>query len=123
LAFERADGGRFHGRMRLSKTTRLGNATMIRFRDGVLRTADGDVPVTFRPHGSPLVHALSWPEAFAGWVGKTVFERQIEDFVAAARGERPPRVPTAAGVDQARLAEALYAARQPLTHDWRAEAA
>ncbi|MFN3287555.1 MAG: hypothetical protein ACK40H_03835, partial [Sphingomonadaceae bacterium] len=99
-----------------------GNATMIRFRDGVMKVPDGDVAPSFRAHGSGIVHTLAWPDAFADFVGKTAFERQIEAFVATVRGERPPAVSIEEAVGQVKLVASLYAARQPLVEDWRAEA-
>ncbi len=121
FGFARPDGGRFRGYARWSKTARLGNATMIRFRDGVMKVPDGDVAPSFRAHGSGIVHTLAWPDAFADFVGKTAFERQIEAFVATVRGERPPAVSIEEAVGQVKLVASLYAARQPLVENWRAE--
>jgi predicted dehydrogenase len=111
------------GRAHWSKTAKLGNATMIRFRDGVLKVPDGDVAPSYRAHGSAIVHTLAWPSAFAGFVGRTAFERQLEAFIATARGEQPPAVTVAEAVEQVRLVADLYAARTPLVQDWRAEPA
>ena len=115
------DGRSVPARAHWSKTARLGNATMIRFRDGVLKVPDGEVPPRFRAHGSAIVHSLTMPTAFADFVGRTVFERQLEAFVAAARGQREPAVTLDEAVEQVRLVARLYAARQPLVQDWRAE--
>lgn len=120
--FDAPGGHTVRGRFHMSKTAKLGNATMIRTDRGVIRVADGEVPVTFRPHGSAMVHTLGLPGALDGFMGKTVFERQLEDFAAAIREKRDARVTPEQGLEQVRLVEALYAARRPLQADWRAAA-
>jgi predicted dehydrogenase len=48
----------------------------------------------------------------------TVFGRQLADFVAAIRGERPPAVTATEGRRVVALAESCYALRQPLRLPW-----
>lgn len=111
--------GGVRGRFQFSKTARLANATVVRTERGRLRIGD---EVVFEPEGSAFRHRLALPGAFAGLVGKTVFERQLESFVGAVRERRTPVVDGTAGLVQIRLLGALYAARQPLELDWRSAA-
>ena len=111
--------GGVRGKVQFSKTARLANATVIRTDRGRIMLTD---EVVFRPEGSTISHRLALPDAFAGFVGKNVFERQLEDFIGAVRERREPRVNGEAGVKQIHLLSALYAAREPLHYDWRGEA-
>jgi predicted dehydrogenase len=69
------------------------------------RGRDGGAPDS----GAPDSGATS----FAG-----AFERQLADFVAAARERREPRVPGREGRRAVALVEACYARRRPLELPW-----
>jgi predicted dehydrogenase len=49
---------------------------------------------------------------------RTVFDRQLADFLAAARGEGPPLVGGAEARQAVALVEACYARREPLRWPW-----
>src|SRR5579883_2081463 len=66
----------------------------------------------FAPAGTP-----PFPE------GVSSFQLQLEDFVAACRGQRKPLVDAEQGLASLRLLEKLYANRTALAEPWRGSAA
>lgn len=116
--FNTADGRTIAGRMQFSKTAQLADELVVRTGQGLLILPDGDFIVRFRPHGSSIVYTLDDSGPKPERVGRNTFEREIEDFVNAVRGNTAPRVDGKAARESVRLLTDLYSVRQPLPHPW-----
>lgn len=105
----RSRGLEIDGSMLFSKLVRLDAGVALRTERGVLATGVLGSPVLWRGDDDRFVTAEfrhgdppRWrPEA-------TVFQRQLEDFIEACRGEHPPAVPAEIGLQSVRLLGALY---------------
>jgi predicted dehydrogenase len=71
-------------------------------------------PVILRPTAHPDVEATLRAREPEPGPRRKHYQRQLEDFVDAARTGREPMVPLREGLESLRLIEAFYAARRPL---------
>jgi predicted dehydrogenase len=109
------DTGVVRGMARFSKTVTLDAGVVVETDAGIVLLKDRtDAPVTFRPHDDAGVEQLFVPRGKTDAPG-TEFVRQLEDFVGAVRGGRPPLVSGRQGLQSMRLIEDLYSRRMPLT--------
>jgi predicted dehydrogenase len=122
FVFQRPDG-RIHGAARYSKTGALPAGLVVETERGLIRLRDNDdAEIEFFPHERKAV-ALTYKRR-----GKprfdpnvSVFQHQIEDFVAAVRESRNPMVDGRQGLASMKLIEDLYASRQTAAPDWYLE--
>lgn len=119
LRFDAAGGG-FAGRVRLSRTVALQPGLALRTERGTLLLRDGaDAALRFRPAERPgLECRLARSAGPLVPEGVTMFQSQLEDFVAACRGAGPPMVSAEQGILAIRLVQDLYARRTPLPMGW-----
>ncbi len=109
---------RLAGSARFSRTVQLPGGIAVESERGIALLAESPTaPVRFRPHGSAYESELRPRAGVDEAVAKGIFRLQLEDFVAAVRERRSPRVDARAGLECARLVEALYAMRRPLASD------
>ena len=115
-----APGGGFVGRARLSRTVALQPGFALRTERGTVLLRDGaDAALRFRPVERPgLECRLARSAGPLVPEGVTMFQSQLEDFVAACRGGGPPMVSADHGILAIRLVQDLYARRSPLKTDW-----
>ena len=103
-----------HGVGRYSKTVALPGGLVIDTEAGIVKLADTDeAEITLLPRDRPGVETVvrhrSGAEAFNA--AKSVFQLQVEDFVAACRTRRRPMIDVEEGLESQRLFERLYATR------------
>ncbi|MBV8380371.1 MAG: Gfo/Idh/MocA family oxidoreductase [Paucibacter sp.] len=124
FVFER-DGARIEGATRYSKTGALPAGLVIETERGIVKLADhdhaeiellpggrADVSLTYKRRGKPRFDPAV-----------SVFQHQIEEFVAAAREKRSPLVDGRQGLASMRLIEQLYSRRRTAVSDWYSETA
>jgi predicted dehydrogenase len=112
--------GPLEGRVRLSKTVALHSGFVLETERGIAVLPEGEqATIAFRPHGEPAVEATIRRPAPPRQARRARhYQLQLEDFAAACRTRREPRVPAAHGLDSLRLIESFYACRRPLDVDW-----
>ncbi|MGA9868994.1 MAG: Gfo/Idh/MocA family oxidoreductase [Acetobacteraceae bacterium] len=102
-------GLRIDGSMLFSKLVRLDSGVALRTERGVLATGGNGSPVLWRSGDSSIVTAELRPSAPPSWRPEaSLFQRQLDDFIQACRGEHPPAVPAEVGVQSVRLLQELY---------------
>jgi len=110
----------FEGVARYSKTVKLPAGMVVETELGYVVLADHDeAEILFRPHAKAGVEQVirrrggpSQPRQ------RDVTLLQLEDFVAACREKRLPRVDGRQGLESLKLLEALYAHRRTMEADW-----
>ncbi|MEO9190477.1 MAG: Gfo/Idh/MocA family oxidoreductase [Acetobacteraceae bacterium] len=118
----RSRGLRIDGSMLFSKLVRLDAGVAVRTELGTLATGVLGSPVLWRRSESPAVTAELRSAGIGSWdPRKTVFQRQLEDFIEACRGEHPPAVPAETGLQSVRLISALYGTRLPTSGEMARE--
>jgi predicted dehydrogenase len=97
-----------------SKVVSLPESTVVQTTDGLLiMPSDAAETITFRPRRDPM---LEYEVRLPGHEPdpRTLYQRQLEDFILACRRVTKPCVDAAAGVRSVELLARLYAAREPL---------
>jgi predicted dehydrogenase len=104
----------FTGLARFSKTTSLAAGFVMETDRGTVLLKDRpDASVVLRPKGKPEIeHAIY---ATRPHPGGSEFLLQLEDFVAASRGQHPPMVTARQGQESMRLLDELYNNRRTET--------
>jgi predicted dehydrogenase len=117
----RRRGRSMSGTAQYSKTAQLKNGLAIDTDAGiVLLPETEEADIIFRPAGQDDVeHRLVARRRAAG---RSAFQLQLEDFVAASRQRRAPLVDGRQGLESLRLIEQLYASRRSASVDWYAPA-
>lgn len=115
--FEYRDAGReVSGSAIFSKVISLPESTVVETTDGLLvMPSDGAETITFRPRRDP---GLEYEVRLPGQPRdpRSLYQRELEDFVMACRSGTSPCVDAATGVQSLELLGRLYAARTPLKH-------
>ncbi|MEO8715173.1 MAG: Gfo/Idh/MocA family oxidoreductase [Acetobacteraceae bacterium] len=105
----RSRGLRIDGSMLFSKLVRLDAGVAMRTELGTLATGVYGSPVLWRGADRPgVVAELRGVRASRWHPDKTVFQRQLEDFIEACRRQHPPAVTAEAGLQSVRLINELY---------------
>lgn len=108
------------GMVRYSKTGALPAGLVVETELGLLKLADNDTAdIEFRPRGrdsAVITYKRRGKPRFDPAV--SVFQHQIEDFVAAVREGRSPMVDGHQGLASMKLIEQLYAQRRTASPDW-----
>jgi len=115
----RNSGASFEGTLLLSKTAELKSGLAIDTDRGTIIFPMGRAPLYFEPRdNSRLREILSprGPRAFP--MDKSDAQLEIENFVAACRGEAVPMVDGRQGLLSVRLLSELYRSRRPLPEPW-----
>jgi predicted dehydrogenase/nucleoside-diphosphate-sugar epimerase len=110
------NGGReFDGTIRLSKVFDLNPGLVIDAKKGRVTLGLGTAPLLYRPHDNPILQIVLQPRGkpyFPHEIDN--FQLQLEDFVAACRGEREPLIDGRQGLLSVRLIDELYSRRSRL---------
>jgi predicted dehydrogenase len=113
--YERSGRG-FEGVIRLSKTVALKAGFVMDTEAGlVLLPTRHPAPLLFQPRGHPGLRTRLMPRGgplFQQGMGD--FALQLNNFVAACRGEADPLVDGRQGMESVRLIHELYACRRPM---------
>lgn len=109
-------GGEVHGEMRLTKAHRLPSGFVLETDQGILSlSGEGESDLLFRRTKKPLcTMTLSRASEPRYSSSASIYQRQLEDFVAACTERRKPFVTAEEGVRAQRLIEWLYRSRVPL---------
>ena len=113
-------GESFDGTIRLSKLSYLRSGLVVDTEAGLVLLGGSASPLLFRPHTPPGLEMVLQPRGkpfFPDHIDN--FQLQLEDFVAACRGNRKPLVDAQQGLLSMRLLAELYANRKPLAEPWR----
>lgn len=114
----RSRGLDIDGSMLFSKLVRLDAGVALRTERGILATGVLGSPVLWQSDGDRSITAELRQNGPRPWrTEATVFQRQLDDFIGACRGEHPPAVPAETGLQTVRLLEALYRSRDAGTAD------
>jgi predicted dehydrogenase/nucleoside-diphosphate-sugar epimerase len=116
----RRPGQSFTGTLRLSKIFDLRPGFAIDTEKGQVSLGFGATPLLFRPRENPeleLVVRRHGRPFFPSDVNN--FQLQLEDFVAACRGGKPPLIDARQGLLSVRLLNELYSRRKPFEEPWR----
>jgi predicted dehydrogenase len=115
----RTGSGVMTGSARYSKTAALPGALVLQTELGNVVLADrDDADIVLHPAEAPsLQHVIRRTASHANGTAD-IFQLQVEDFVAACRGQRAPACDGVAGMQSIQLIESLYACREPLDTDW-----
>jgi predicted dehydrogenase/nucleoside-diphosphate-sugar epimerase len=120
----RRAGECFDGTICISRLFHLKTGLVIETEDGCVILEGYASPPVFRPRGSPSLEMVLRPRGTPPFPeGVSSFQLQLEDFVAACRGQRKPLVDAEQGLASLRLLEKLYANRTALAEPWRGSAA
>jgi predicted dehydrogenase len=108
------------GVARYSKTVKLPAGMVIDTEQGYVVLADNDdAEILLRPHAKAGVeHVIRRLGGSSRPPQRDVTLLQLEDFVAACRENRLPRVDGRQGLESLRLLELLYAHRRTMEPDW-----
>jgi predicted dehydrogenase/nucleoside-diphosphate-sugar epimerase len=109
-------GRRFDGTMRLSKLFDLDAGIVIETDRGMLVLRGDLSSLSFRPRNAPQLQMTLEERGKLPFHRKASnFQLQLEDFVAASRGQRPPLVDGGQGLLSMRLLDQLYSCRRQLS--------
>lgn len=110
----------FEGVARYSKTVKLPAGMIIDTEQGYVVLADhDDAEILFRPHAHADVEQVIRRRGRSPQDDqRDVTLLQLEDFVAACRQKRAPRVDGRQGLESLRLLEQLYGHRRTMEPDW-----
>lgn len=118
LRFSPPGSAPFEAVFLLSKTAKLKNRLELETEAGVCELEESEsAEICLRPATAPDLLARISPSHPPGAVVRAA-QAQLEDFVAAVREGRPPRVGCEAGRLSVKLTAELYATRQPLPEPW-----
>jgi predicted dehydrogenase len=97
-----------------SKVVSLPERTVVQTSEGLLvMSSDAAETILFRPARDPrLEYQVSLPERIGD--SRSLYQRELDDFVAACQSGGQPAVDAMAGVESLKLLDRLYAARKPL---------
>lgn len=116
----RRESGPIEGTIHLSKTFPLKPGLVIDTERGRVVFGLGTSPLLFRPHDDPKVEITLTPRGAPYWPRHIDnFQLQLEDFVAACRGEREPLVSARQALLSVRLLAQLYGGRKPFPQTWQ----
>ena len=112
------DSGRMSGEIRFSKTTKLESGFVLETERGVAVLPERlHAPIVFRPNSDRDVETVIERRGAVRYgAHKSMYQWQLEDFVAACRGEHAPRVSGRDALESVRLLETMYRDRRPF-HD------
>jgi predicted dehydrogenase len=107
----------FRGIARYSKTATLPRGMVIDTERGYVLIRDDDAELRLLPHtGTQIEHVIRTLPSRAS--SKSVFQDQLEDFIAACRGHRLPSVGGRQALESLRLIEQLYFNRRFVAADY-----
>ena len=112
-------GHAFEGIARYSKTVQLPAGMVIETDAGyVVLADDDDAEIVFRPRATPGIEQVIRARTAADYNGDVpVFQRQLDNFIAACCGNQAPEVDGRQGLESLRLIEQLYASRRGVDVD------
>lgn len=110
----RNDGSEVSGCAVFSKVVSLSECTVVQTTEGLLiMPSDAAETITFRPRRDPrLEYEVRLPGHRRD--PRSLYQRQLEDFIAACRSGARPCVDAATGTRSVELLARLYASRKPL---------
>lgn len=123
--FEYTGRRSLEGSARYSKTVSLPSGLVIETERGYVVLADReDADIVFRPHAKPGLEEIvrRRRRRLPTVDERSVYQRQLEDFVTACREGGQPLVDARQGLASLRLLEQLYASRTSVSIDWYAGA-
>lgn len=107
-------GSSFEGEARLSKTVALPEGFALETAKGLVIFREEKDELIFKPSARPSLELCMRAPIDEQRRRRSTHVLQLEDFVAACRNGRSPRVPIEEGLATQQLIDDLYAARQPL---------
>ena len=115
--YDREGGEPMEGKARYSKTTALPGGLVLDTDAGIVTVADTDeAEIVLRPRSRPELREVIGDGSKQP--DQDVFLLQLEDFVAACREGRAPRVTGREGLESLRLLAELYGNRVQLIDRW-----
>lgn len=115
-----ATGAPFVGTVLYSKSVRLPGGLVIETDQGIVKVADTDgADIVFYPHDHPGVAQVIRRRGTPPYPPQmNVFQRQLEDFIAACQDGRRPLVDGHQGLTSLHLVDSLYAQRKTMKRNW-----